>query len=104
MTIIIFQRRKMKVDSAKEERDFPTFSVNGPPSHTLLPLLPNPLFEISTSINLIEGISLLTKSRGTSPVVQRLRLHPPNTGGLNLIPGQRARFHMPQLKDLTYHK
>ena len=93
----------MKVGSAKEERDIPTFSVNGPPSHVLLPLLPNSLFEISTSINLIEGISLLTKSRGTSLVVQWLRLHLPNTGGPLLIPGQRARFHMPQLKDLACH-
>ena len=32
-------------------------------------------------------------------VVQRLRLHPPNTGGLGLVPGQGTRSHMPQLKD-----
>ena len=31
-------------------------------------------------------------------MVQWLRLHAPNAGGLDLIPGQRTRSHMPQLK------
>ncbi|TEA11762.1 hypothetical protein DBR06_SOUSAS6910255, partial [Sousa chinensis] len=30
-----------------------------------------------------------------SLVVQRLRLHVPNAGGLGLIPGQGTRSHMP---------
>ena len=34
----------------------------------------------------------------TSLVVQWLRLHSPNIGGLGLIPGQVTRSHMPQLK------
>ena len=38
------------------------------------------------------------KIPGTSLVVQWLRLHAPNAGGLGLIPGQETRFHMPQLK------
>lgn len=63
MNILIFQRRKIKVGSVKEERAFPTYSVNDPPSHTLFPLLTNSLFEISISSNLIGGISILTKSR-----------------------------------------
>ena len=33
---------------------------------------------------------------GTSLVVQCLRLHAPNAGGLGLIPGQGPRSHMPQ--------
>ena len=43
---------------------------------------------------------------GTSLVVQWLRLHASNTGGLGLIPGQETRshmkqpgVHMPQLKN-----
>ena len=35
---------------------------------------------------------------GTSVVVQWLRLHPPNAGGLGSIPGQGTRFHTPQLR------
>ena len=35
---------------------------------------------------------------GTALVVQGLRLHPPNAGGLGSIPGQETRFHMPQLR------
>ena len=35
-------------------------------------------------------------SSGTSLVVQWLRLHTANIGGLGLIPGQRTRSHMPQ--------
>ena len=31
---------------------------------------------------------------GTSLVVQRLRLHAPNAGGLGSIPGQGTRSHM----------
>ena len=34
---------------------------------------------------------------GTSLVVQWLRLHTPNAGGLGSIPGQGTRAHMPQL-------
>ena len=36
--------------------------------------------------------------RGTSLVVQWLRVHVPDSGGPGLIPGQRTRFHMPQMK------
>ena len=40
-----------------------------------------------------------TKKRGgTSLVVQRLRPHTPNEGGLGLISGQGTRHHMPRLK------
>ena len=39
----------------KEIKGVPTFSVNNPPSQTLLPLLPNSIFEISIRINLIKG-------------------------------------------------
>ena len=37
---------------------------------------------------------------GTSLVVQLLRLHAPNVGGLGSISGQGTRSHMPQLKIL----
>ena len=40
---------------------------------------------------------------GTSLVVQWLRLHAPNAGGLGSIPGQGTGSHMPQLKDPEYH-
>ena len=33
-----------------------------------------------------------------SLVVQRLRLHAPNAGGLGSIPGQGTRAHMQQLR------
>ena len=36
---------------------------------------------------------------GTSLVVQWLRLHAANAGGLGLIPGQGTRSHMLQLKN-----
>jgi len=36
---------------------------------------------------------------GTSLVVQWLRLHTANAGGLGLIPGQGTRSHMLQLKN-----
>ena len=35
---------------------------------------------------------------GTSLVVQRLRLHPPNAGGVGSIPVQKTRSYMPQLR------
>ena len=34
----------------------------------------------------------------TSPVVQQLRLHTRDAGGLDSIPGQRTRSHMLQLR------
>ena len=36
--------------------------------------------------------------RGTSPVVQWLRLCAPNARGPGLIPGQGTRSHVPQLR------
>ena len=38
------------------------------------------------------------KTKETSLVVQRLRLHAPNAGGRGSIPVQRTRSHMPQLR------
>ena len=38
--------------------------------------------------------------RGTSPVVQWLRLCAPNARGPGLIPGQGTRSHVPQLSVL----
>ena len=40
----------------------------------------------------------LKSHRGTSLVVQWLRLHAPNAGSLGSIPGQGTRSHMPQLR------
>ena len=40
---------------------------------------------------------------GTCLVVQWLRLHASNAGGLSLIPGQGNRSHMPQLKEAACH-
>ena len=40
----------------------------------------------------------LNNTGGTSLVVQWLRQHAPNAGGPGVIPGQRTRSHMPQLK------
>ena len=42
----------------------------------------------------------LDVSFGTSLVVQWLKLHSPNAGGPDSIPGQGIRSHMPQLKIL----
>ena len=38
------------------------------------------------------------KERGTSQVVQWLRLHTPNAGDSDSVSGQRTRYHMPQLE------
>ena len=38
--------------------------------------------------------------RGTTMVVQWVKLPAPNSGGPSLIPGQGTRSHMPQLKIL----
>ena len=38
----------------------------------------------------------LKMKEGTSLLVQQLRLHAPNVGGLGLIPGQETRSHMPK--------
>ena len=43
-------------------------------------------------------------TQGTFPVVQWLRLHLPNAGGLGLITGQETRYHMPQLRVLRQKK
>ena len=43
-------------------------------------------------------IKRIIKVRGTSLVVQWLRLHAPNAGGPGLIPGQGTRSHMLQLR------
>ena len=44
------------------------------------------------------GVCFLKIAVGTSLVVQWIRLCTPNAGGLGLIPGQRTRTHMPQLR------
>ncbi|TEA28249.1 hypothetical protein DBR06_SOUSAS3310030 [Sousa chinensis] len=41
-------------------------------------------------------------SEGTSLVVQWLRLHAPNAGGLGSIPGQGTRSHMHAMTNITY--
>lgn len=41
--------------------------------------------------------------KGTSLVVQRLRLQASKSGGLSAIPDQATRSHMPQLKDPESH-
>ena len=52
--------------------------------------------------NRIKGIEECKVSNTRiSLVVQGLRLHTLNAGGLGLILGQRTRFHMPQLRDST---
>ena len=43
-------------------------------------------------------INFLNLYAGTSLMVQWLRLHAPNAGGLVSIPGQGNRSHMPQLR------
>ena len=39
-----------------------------------------------------------TLDSATCPVVYLLRLQAPDAGGLGLTPGQRTRFHVPQLR------
>ena len=53
---------------------------------------------------------LIRRGRGTTLVVQWLRLHAAKAGGLDSIPGQGTRSHilklrvrMPQLEDFTGH-
>ena len=42
----------------------------------------------------LEDLAFKNASLGASLVVQWLRLHVPNAGGLGSIPGQEARSHM----------
>ena len=44
--------------------------------------------------------TLKMSQRGTSMVVQWVKLPAPNSGGPSLIPGQGTRSHVPQLKIL----
>ena len=50
-------------------------------------------------INRWTGMNRWICDTGISLVVQWLRLHTPNAGGLISIPGQGTSSHMPQLKD-----
>ena len=59
----------------------------------LSPLLFNILLEV-----LATAIRQEKEIKGTSLVVQWLRLHAPNAGGLGSIPGQGTRSRMPQLR------
>ena len=46
---------------------------------------------------IVRGVKLKTMVRGTSVVVQWLRLCAPNAAGQGSIPGQGVRSHLPQL-------
>ena len=52
----------------------------------------------STKEKVFNGYLNKLRSGGTSLVVQWLRLHAPNAGGLGSIPGQGTRSYMPQLR------
>ena len=53
------------------------------------------LFSLKTKINCLLLVFTIKEGKsGTSLVVQWLRLHAPNAGGLRLIPGQGTRPHM----------
>ena len=47
---------------------------------------------------IIIEMQIKTTMRGTSLVVQQLRLHAPNAGGLGSVPSQGTRSHMLQLR------
>ena len=51
-------------------------------------------------MTLLESINTLKSFHRTSLVVQWLRLHIPTARALSLIPDQRTRSYMPQLKNL----
>ena len=48
-----------------------------------------------------EGHVKSSVQHGTSVLVQWLRVHLPNAGSWDLIPGEGTRSHMPQLKPST---
>ena len=48
--------------------------------------------------DLVMGKHLSQSGFGTSLAVQWLRLHTPSARGLDLIPAQGTRSHMPQLR------
>ena len=56
-----------------------------------------PLFS-SASLGWVFSFPNNKYSLGLLRWVQWLRLHIPNAGGLNSIPGQGTRSHMPQIK------
>ena len=59
------------------------------------------LWDLSSLIrDQIHIMAVKVPSPGNSLVVQWLRLHAPNAGGLGLIPGQETRSRMLQLKIL----
>ena len=57
------------------------------------------LFTLETKINCLLLVFTIKEGKsGTSLVVQWLRLHAPNAGGLGLIPGQVTRSRYSQIK------
>ena len=57
------------------------------------------------SLNLVCSLCFKKKKDfGASLVVEQLRLHAPNTGGLYSIPGWGTRSHRPQLTSSTAKK
>ena len=57
------------------------------------------LFSLKTKINCLLLVFTIKEGKsGTSLVVQWLRLYAPNAGGMGLIPGQRTRADILQLR------
>ena len=80
-----FQEKRLSLVKNNE----PCGIFNLPYSH------PSSHYMIITNINSPQS-QLKTAAWGNFLVVQWLRLHTPNAGGLGLIPGQGTRSHMPQ--------
>ena len=55
--------------------------------------------QLGESMETSEKSHIKSRARGTSLVVQWLRLHSPNAGGQGSIPGQGTRSRMTQLND-----
>ena len=55
----------------------------------------NGKLKYKTIIVTIQSQSTIENNRKDFPVIQWLRLHTPNAGGLGSIPSQGTRFHMP---------
>ena len=90
-----------QIPVALRPEHLPSLSLPPPPPMHGIRLHP---LNLSLHLGLPNLHTLKKESRlesGASLVVQWLRLQAPNAGGLSLIPGQRTRSHLLQLRSST---
>ena len=89
---IFFKKKRLSLVKNNEPCGIFNLPYSHPSSHSM----------IITNINSPQS-QLKTAAWGNSLVVQWLRLHTPNAGGLGLIPGQGTRSYMLQWRSKIPH-